>query len=89
MRFLSTETGEFVERNPEETEFAILSHTWGEYEQTYTELREIQTRYGLSGRRTQQAARSSQPVPSPSLGVASHSSGSSRTLLYGSLAHLK
>ena len=45
MRFLDTWTGAFVERDPEETRFAILSHTWVGDEQSYTELREIQKLY--------------------------------------------
>ena len=47
MRFLNTTTGEFVDRNPGETKYAILSHTWDPAgEQTYTELKDIQRRYG-------------------------------------------
>ena len=46
MRFLDTRTGAFVERDPGETVFAILSHTWdNDDEQTYEELRDIQRRY--------------------------------------------
>ncbi|KAI1786210.1 hypothetical protein LXA43DRAFT_1185299 [Ganoderma leucocontextum] len=46
MRLLDVETGQFVERDPENTVYAILSHTWSfEGEQTYQELRKIQQRY--------------------------------------------
>ncbi|KAM5545404.1 hypothetical protein V8D89_001017, partial [Ganoderma adspersum] len=52
MRLLDTETGQFVEKDPEKWEdmgrmvYAILSHTWDEAgEQTYGELRDIQRRY--------------------------------------------
>ena len=45
MRFLDTTTGEFVERDPRRTRYAILSHTWGKGEQTYEELKRIQQRY--------------------------------------------
>ncbi|KAM5546150.1 hypothetical protein V8D89_000276 [Ganoderma adspersum] len=48
MRLLDTETGWFVEKDPETTEYAILSHTWDtkEGEQTYKELKKIQRRCG-------------------------------------------
>ena len=49
MRFLETRTGAFVERDPERTNFAILSHTWRRRgEQPYAKLSEIQKRYDLS-----------------------------------------
>ncbi|TBU37097.1 hypothetical protein BD309DRAFT_905736 [Dichomitus squalens] len=48
MRFLDTRTGEFIERDPKATKYAILSHTWDkEGEQSYKELRKIQKRYDL------------------------------------------
>ena len=48
MRLLDTSTGRFVEKDPEDTEYAILSHTWDkEGEQTYKQLRKIQKRYGI------------------------------------------
>ena len=65
MRCLDTHTGEFVDINPECTNYAILSHTWDEGgEQTYTELREIQKRYDTRGQHRQRAAISLQPLPS-------------------------
>ena len=65
MRCLDTHTGEFVDINPECTNYAILSHTWDEGgEQTYTELREIQKRYDARGQHRQRAAISLQPLPS-------------------------
>ena len=46
MRFLDTRTGAFVERVPEKTRFAILSHTWSRRgEQPSTKVSEIQKRY--------------------------------------------
>ena len=60
MRVLDTETGQFVEIDPEATDedgdpktpvYAILSHTWDEKgEQTYEELKKIQGRYKLTSR---------------------------------------
>ena len=52
MRLLDTETGQFVEKDPERTRYAILSHTWDieKGEQTYKELKKIQRRYGLGAR---------------------------------------
>ncbi|KAI1786361.1 heterokaryon incompatibility protein-domain-containing protein, partial [Ganoderma leucocontextum] len=48
MRLLDVETGQFVEKDPERTVYAILSHTWDTEngEQTYKELKKIQRRYG-------------------------------------------
>ncbi|EJF59924.1 HET-domain-containing protein [Dichomitus squalens LYAD-421 SS1] len=46
MRFLDTRTGQFVVRDPEKTRYAILSHTWRTWEQTYGELKIVQARYG-------------------------------------------
>ncbi|KAI1786351.1 HET-domain-containing protein [Ganoderma leucocontextum] len=48
MRLLDTETGQFVEKDPEKTVYAILSHTWDteKGEQAYEELKKIQRRYG-------------------------------------------
>ena len=47
MRLLDTHTGQFVDRDPEDTEYAILSHTWDTKngEQTYEQLKKIQQRY--------------------------------------------
>ena len=47
MRLLDTETGQFVEKDPKNTEYAILSHTWDteKGEQTYEQLRKIQQHY--------------------------------------------
>ncbi|KAM5537001.1 hypothetical protein V8D89_009330 [Ganoderma adspersum] len=48
MRLLDTETCQFVDKDPEKTTYAILSHTWdkeGDSEQTYEQLRNIQQRY--------------------------------------------
>ena len=51
MRFLDTRTGAFVELVPEQTGYAILSHTWDEEgEQSYKELRRIQRRYSKKSR---------------------------------------
>ncbi|KAM5545413.1 hypothetical protein V8D89_001026 [Ganoderma adspersum] len=51
MRLLDTYTGQFVEKDPRDTEtkYAILSHTWdSEGEQTFQELMDIQKWYPLS-----------------------------------------
>ena len=48
MRLLDTYTGQFVEKDPRdsETKYAILSHTWDRGgEQTYQQLQKIQERY--------------------------------------------
>ena len=46
MRLLDTNTGQFVDKDPERTIYAILSHTWDDKgEQTYEQLRSIQRRY--------------------------------------------
>ncbi|KAM5546187.1 hypothetical protein V8D89_000313 [Ganoderma adspersum] len=46
MRLLDTNTGQFVEKDPEKTRYAVLSHTWDDKgEQTYEELKRIQRRY--------------------------------------------
>ena len=52
MRLLDTKTGsQFVEKDPDETRYAILSHTWDkEGEQTYEQLRKIQQRDALQSR---------------------------------------
>ncbi|TBU43755.1 heterokaryon incompatibility protein-domain-containing protein [Dichomitus squalens] len=49
MRLLNTETGQFEERDPESTKYAILSHTWDAVEQTYEEVRELQRPYASNG----------------------------------------
>ena len=48
MRLLDTQTGQFVDRNTKNLEYAILSHTWDndKGEQTFKQLRKIQKRYG-------------------------------------------
>ena len=38
MRLLDTETGHFVEKDPQNTKYAILSHTWDREEQTCKQL---------------------------------------------------
>ena len=62
MRLLDTETGQFVEKDPEDrkTVYAILSHMWDkEGEQTYyKELKKIQRRYA-AGLQAQQSHRMS------------------------------
>ncbi|TBU33382.1 hypothetical protein BD311DRAFT_748482 [Dichomitus squalens] len=74
MRCLDTHTGEFVDINPEWTNYAILSHTWNEGgEQTYTELREIQKRCCSRGHPPQGGARGLPPFLSSSLEVPSGS----------------
>ncbi|KAM5546280.1 hypothetical protein V8D89_000406 [Ganoderma adspersum] len=53
MRLLDTETGQFVEKDPEKDRmvYAILSHTWdAKGEQMYQELKKIQGRYNLMSR---------------------------------------
>ena len=52
MRLLDTETGHFVERDPRETTYAILSHTWDRLhgEQSYEQLKNIQSRYDSKSR---------------------------------------
>ena len=47
MRLLDTHTGQFVDEDPEDMEYAILSHTWDTEngEQTYEQLKKIQQRY--------------------------------------------
>ena len=48
MRLLDTRTGQFVETNTNNIEYAILSHTWDNQkgEQTFKQLRKIQKRHG-------------------------------------------
>ena len=55
MRLLDTETGQFVEKDPEHTKYAILSHTWDtkQGEQTYEQLKKIQKRYDPGSRLAQ------------------------------------
>ena len=47
MRLLDTHTGKFIDRDPEDTKYAILSHTWNteKGEQTYEQLKKIQQCY--------------------------------------------
>ena len=65
MRFLNTRTGTFVELVPEQTGYAILSHTWDEGgEQSYQELSSIQQRHDLEvlcPRHSLRSLRSSSP----------------------------
>ena len=51
IRVLDTHTAQFVQIHPEETHYAILSHTWDHEkgEQTFEELRTIQRRYTPEG----------------------------------------
>ncbi|KAM5546278.1 hypothetical protein V8D89_000404 [Ganoderma adspersum] len=80
MRVLDTETGQFVEIDPEATDeyggrktpvYAILSHTWDKKgEQTYEQLKKIQLRYA-SPSQTSQAS----PVPPPSQHPSNYPSG--------------
>ena len=60
MRFLDTLTGQFVEKNPMETLYAMLSHTSDRErgEQTYEQLKRIQKRYA-----PKRQARSNTPPP--------------------------
>ncbi|TBU51375.1 hypothetical protein BD310DRAFT_1043569 [Dichomitus squalens] len=50
IRLLDTWTGQFVVEDPEKIKYAILSHVWDDYEQSYQELRDIQTSYDARGR---------------------------------------
>lgn len=50
MRFLDTLTGQFVEKDPRTTTYAILSHTWDAAEQTLQAVLKIQESYDSSGR---------------------------------------
>lgn len=46
MRLLDTTTCQFIEADPRNVDYAILSHTWNRYgEQTFQDLRRIQERY--------------------------------------------
>ncbi|TBU37123.1 hypothetical protein BD309DRAFT_1084866 [Dichomitus squalens] len=66
MRFLNTRTGEFVERDPKETEYAILSHVWdSQGEQSYMKLSEIQKRYNLQARCLLHGTKSPPPTAAP------------------------
>ncbi|TBU21808.1 HET-domain-containing protein [Dichomitus squalens] len=75
MRILDTWTGQFVEVDPKETKFAILSHTWREREQTYDELKIVQARYGGPSR----TGYTSRPS-SPSFGSHSHPTRTDRSI---------
>ena len=50
MRLLDTHRGQFVEKDPKETRYAILSHTWDKVEQTYQAVKEFQGSYSDRGR---------------------------------------
>ena len=66
MRFLDTWTGQSVERDPKETDYAILSHTWRKREQTYDEVKIVQARHGHRSRVgyiSRAASPSSEPPP--------------------------
>ena len=67
MRLLDTEPGHFVERDPRETTYAILSHTWDDGgEQSHKELKKIQKRYDLKVRCLRHATKNPKhPSPSP------------------------
>ena len=49
MRLLDTLTGQYVEKDPRTTTYAILSHTWDAVEQTYQDIRTIQESYRGDG----------------------------------------
>ncbi|TBU40453.1 HET-domain-containing protein [Dichomitus squalens] len=66
MRLLDTRTGQFVERDPGKTTYAILSHTWRQREQTYDELKSVQARYGGPSRTGYTSRPSSPSSHSPS-----------------------
>ncbi|TBU52816.1 heterokaryon incompatibility protein-domain-containing protein [Dichomitus squalens] len=70
MRVLDTWSGQFVEVDPEKTEFAILSHTWRKKEQTYDELKIVQARHGGPSDAEYSSPSPSRP-PSPAPGPAS------------------
>ncbi|PIL28696.1 hypothetical protein GSI_08740 [Ganoderma sinense ZZ0214-1] len=60
MRLLDTETGQFVDKDPEdeETVYAILSHTWStDGEQTYEQLKKVQRRYSSKSQTPQSSPR--------------------------------
>ncbi|EJF58310.1 HET-domain-containing protein [Dichomitus squalens LYAD-421 SS1] len=59
MRLLDTRTGQFVEKDPRETRYAILSHTWDKVEQTYQDILDIQTSLSLKVREACAVARAS------------------------------
>ncbi|TBU46807.1 heterokaryon incompatibility protein-domain-containing protein [Dichomitus squalens] len=65
MRVLDTWTGQFMEVDPEKTNFAILSHTWRKKEQTYNELKVVQARHGGPSDAEYSSPSPSRP-PSPS-----------------------
>ncbi|KAI1792716.1 HET-domain-containing protein [Ganoderma leucocontextum] len=54
MRFLHTTTGQFVDANPKDADYAILSHTWDRVtsEQTFQDLKRIQERYAAKAYRS-------------------------------------
>ena len=67
MRLLDTYTGQFVDKDPEKTAYAILSHTWDtkQGEQTYEQLKKIQQRYD-PGSQTPQSLRNIAETDGPS-----------------------
>ena len=64
IRLLDTYTGQFEEKDPKRTKYAIFSHTWDhkQGEQKYAELRKIQQRYPTLPRPMEQW-REAQQVP--------------------------
>ncbi|TBU30341.1 HET-domain-containing protein [Dichomitus squalens] len=50
MRLLDTRTGQFVEKDPERTSYTVLSHVWDKVEQSYQEVRGVQSSYDDQGR---------------------------------------
>ncbi|KAI1792761.1 HET-domain-containing protein [Ganoderma leucocontextum] len=69
MRLLDTNTGHFVEKDPKNTKYATLSHTWDKQgEQTYKQFRKIQKRYEPHpGSSAIPRASGSHPSPNPSV----------------------
>ena len=80
MRFLDTRTGAFVERVPEKTRFAILSHTWSRRgKQPSTKVSEIQKRYDLSASCPWHDTQDRSPSPSVEDSLPDDSTSSSAT----------
>ncbi|KAI1786356.1 HET-domain-containing protein [Ganoderma leucocontextum] len=66
MRLLDTDTGQFVQKDPKRTVYAILSHTWDTErgEQTFEQLKTIQRRYEPSTSSSPEQDRDG-PPPTP------------------------
>ncbi|PIL28695.1 hypothetical protein GSI_08739 [Ganoderma sinense ZZ0214-1] len=76
MRLLDTHTGQFEEKDPGNTEYAVLSHTWKrEGEQTYHDVRHIQARFPSTHSRQPP---SSHPREGPPLSFGEHPDSSAR-----------